>query len=260
VSGTSFASPVTAGTIALMMSANPSLANTDIERILNATAVDLGTAGRDVMYGFGRVDAAAAVKMAMSSVSTVDRTAPTVAIAAPLGSSSVSALVPVNVNAADNVGVSRVELRVNGALVATDSVAPFALSWDSTRVANGMSNLVATAFDAAGNSGTSAIVAVNVANVVIADTTPPSVTISNPTNGAKVNGNVSVSVAASDNSGAAGITQTLMINGKTVATATGGTLSYNWNTRKLATGTYSVQAVARDAAGNVTTQAVQVTK
>ena len=169
-------------------------------------------------------------------------------------------LVPVSVSAADNVGVSKVELRVNGVLVGTDIGAPYALSWDSTKVANGMSTLMATAYDASGNVANSASVAVNVSNAMIVDTTPPTVSISNPVNGSKVNGNVSISVTASDNSGAEGITQTLVINGKTVATSAGSFLSFNWNTRKLVAGTYTVQAFAKDIAGNSTIQLVQVSK
>jgi thermitase len=260
VSGTSFASPVTAGAIALLMSANPSLANTEIEKLLFSTAVDLGAAGRDIMYGSGRVNAAAGVLAAKAAVSTSDSTAPTASISAPLGSSTVSGLVPVNVTAADNVGVTRVELRANGVLLATDSAAPYAFSWDSSKVVNGMSSLVATAYDAAGNAGVSTTVAVNVANVTIADVTPPTVAIGNPVNGSTVTGNVTISVTASDDGGASGISQTLVVNGKTVATATGSALSYNWNTRKLAKGTYTVQAVAKDKAGNTTTRSVQVSK
>ena len=260
VSGTSFASPVTAGTIALMMSANPLLANTEIEKLLFATAVDLGTAGRDTMYGYGRVNAAAGVQAALTRVSTADSSAPSATISAPLGSSTVTGPVPVNVSAADNVGVTKIELLVNGTLVATDTATPYAMSWDSTKVANGTASLVARAYDAAGNAANSATVVVNVANIVIADTTQPLVKIGNPINGSKVNGSVLISVAASDDSGSAGISQTLVINGKNVATATGGLLSYNWNTRKLLAGTYTVQAVARDVAGNSASQSVQVSK
>jgi hypothetical protein len=82
---------------------------------------------------------------------------------------------------------------------------------------------------------------------------PPVVTISNPLNGSKVSGNVSVKVSASDNSGSASISQKLLINGKQVASTTGGALSYNWNTRKVAAGGQTIQAGATDAAGNVTT-------
>jgi hypothetical protein len=172
-------------------------------------------------------------------------------------------LVPVNVSASDNVGVSKVELRVNGALYATDSSSPFAFSWDSTKVANGMATLATVAYDAAGNSTTSAPVSVNVANVVTkvaADTTPPSVVIVNPINGTVAKNALSVSASATDNSGSGGITQSLYIDGVLKATATGSSLSYNWNARKVNSGAHTLQVVARDAAGNSTTKSVQVTK
>lgn len=261
--GTSFAAPVTAGVVALMMAANPELGSRDIERLLYASAVDLGAAGRDPQFGYGRVDAAAAVQAALSAVSTVDTTAPSVAIAAPLGSSTVSGLVPVNITASDDVGVARVELRVNGGTVAADTSAPFAFSWDSAHVADGMVNLTAVAVDAAGNARTSAAVSVNVANAtapVVADTSAPSVAIQNPGNGSRVSGSVSISVSASDNSGSAGITNSLFINNIRVAAASGGSLSYKWNTRKVATGTYTIRAEARDAAGNLASTSVQVTR
>jgi thermitase len=263
VNGTSFASPVTAGVVALIMSANPKLTSSEVEKVLFSTAVDLGTAGRDPFFGHGRANAAAAVQAALTTTSTVDATAPAASISAPLGSSTVSGLVPVNVSATDNVGVTKVELRVNGSLVGADTSSPFGFSWDSTKVANGMASMVVTAYDQAGNAGTSAPVSVNVANssvTVVADTTPPSVVISNPGSGAKVSGTVSVNVSASDNSGVSALSQKLYINGKLVASTTGGSLSYRWNTRKIASGSYTIQALAADAAGNQATQSVQVNK
>jgi hypothetical protein len=67
-------------------------------------------------------------------------------------------------------------------------------------------------------------------------------------------------VEASDDSGAAAIPQTLLINGTRVASATGGSLSFNWNTRKVKPGSYVIQAVAVDAAGNRSSQSVTVTR
>ncbi|WP_440963302.1 S8 family serine peptidase [Massilia sp. GER05] len=58
--GTSFSAPVTAGVAALMMAARPDLGGDTIESLLYSTAVDLGAAGRDPMFGYGRVDAATA--------------------------------------------------------------------------------------------------------------------------------------------------------------------------------------------------------
>ncbi len=253
VSGTSFSAPITAGVVALMMAAKPSLPGSTVESLLYATATDLGAAGRDAYFGHGRINATAAVQAALAAAAGVDGTAPVVSIAAPLGASTVSGLVSVDVSASDNVGVSKVELLAGGALVATDTAAPYGFSWDSTGLANGMQSLQARAYDAAGNVAGSTVVSVNVANTVVADVAPPVVAFSSPAAGAKVSGVVSVKVGASDNSGAAGIRQTLSINGKVVASASGASLSYNWNTRKESAASFTLTAVAKDAAGNAST-------
>lgn len=260
VSGTSFASPVTAGTIALMMSANAALPNTEIEGLLHTNAVDLGASGRDMLYGYGRVNAAAAVQAAKTAVSTADRTAPNASITGPLGYSTVTGLVPVDVIAMDNVGVTKVELRVNGTLVATDMLAPYAFSWNSSASANGIANLIATAYDLAGNTANSAAVAVNVANAATADTQAPIVVISNPQEGSQVSGVVDIQVSVADDSDLAGIRQTLYVDGKAVASSSGAVLSYKWNTRKASSGSRTIQAVARDAAGNTATRSITVRK
>jgi len=263
--GTSFSSPVVAGVAALMMSARPDLSGDQIKSLLYSTAVDLGTAGRDPIFGYGRVNAAAAVQAAKVYQAPTDTTAPMASIAAPLANSTVSGVVGVTVNASDNVGVARVDLTVNGTVVATDTSSPFSFSWNSAGVANGMANLVAIAYDAAGNAGKSTTVAVSVANTTTStvttgkDTTPPAVKISNPVGGS-VSGTVSVSVNASDNAGASGISTVLKIDGVTYAQGTGGTLGYSWNTRKVSSGQHVLSVVARDAAGNTSTTSVTVTK
>ncbi|GEM_PF-1335362 len=63
-SGTSMASPMIAGVAALMLSVNPDLTAEQIKTILYETAVDLGTPGKDIYFGHGRVDARAAVAAA----------------------------------------------------------------------------------------------------------------------------------------------------------------------------------------------------
>ena len=262
VNGTSFAAPVAAGVAALMMAANPSLSNSKIESLLYSSAVDLGTAGRDPYFGHGRVNAAAAVQAAVDAIVAVDTTAPSVSLAAPLANSTVSGLVSVNVNAADNVGVARVELKVNNTVIATDTSGPFSFSWNTAGNANGMTSLVAVAYDAAGNVASSTPISVNVANYVappVADTTAPAVAISNPTAGGTVTGNVAVTLSASDNNGAAGVTMWIYIDGALKASGSGSTMTYTWNTRKAGSGVHTIQAVARDAAGNTTNTQAQVT-
>ncbi|EHR71136.1 subtilisin-like serine protease [Burkholderiales bacterium JOSHI_001] len=247
--GTSFASPVTAGVVALMMAARPALTPAQLETALYSSATDLGAVGRDIYFGYGRVNAPAAVAAALAA-SAADTLPPATAIANPLAGASVSGLVAVDASASDNVGVARVELRVNGSLLATDTTAPYQFTWDSTKVANGSASLATTAYDAAGNSKASTTVNVTVANPVVADTTPPSVQIKNPLAGSTVSGNVPVSTSASDNSGSAGLKQQLFLDGKLVASGTGASLSWAWNTRKTSAGSHTLQLVVDDAAGN----------
>ena len=59
--GTSMATPHTAGVVALMLQKNPELTPLEIDSILETTAIDLGSAGKDNDFGAGRIDALNAV-------------------------------------------------------------------------------------------------------------------------------------------------------------------------------------------------------
>ncbi len=59
--GTSMATPHVSGVAALIWSANPAWTNAQIREAMTATAEDLGAAGRDVYYGYGLVQAKAAL-------------------------------------------------------------------------------------------------------------------------------------------------------------------------------------------------------
>jgi hypothetical protein len=95
-----------------------------------------------------------------------DTAPPTVSIPSPTGGASVRGVTTVTVGATDNVGVADVQLMVDGVSVGHDGAAPFAFSWDTTGVTNGTHTLQASATDAAGNTSTSAAVAVTVSNPV----------------------------------------------------------------------------------------------
>ena len=93
-----------------------------------------------------------------------DTTAPQTAVTSPAAGASVSGTVSVAASATDDVGVARVELYVDGALIGSDTASPWSWSWDSTSAANGSHSLTTRAYDAAGNVGTSAAVSVTVTN------------------------------------------------------------------------------------------------
>lgn len=84
------------------------------------------------------------------------------------------------------------------------------------------------------------------------DTTPPVVTMSSPADGATVADTVTVSAAASDDVGVAGV-QFLLDGANLGPEDTTAPYSLSWDTTTVADGPYSLGAVGRDAAGNQTT-------
>jgi hypothetical protein len=87
-----------------------------------------------------------------------------VSITAPAGGATVSGTVAVNASASDNVGVTKVEFYLDGALQSTGTTSPYSWSWNTTTAANGAHTLSAKAYDAAANVGTSSNVSVTVSN------------------------------------------------------------------------------------------------
>ena len=93
-----------------------------------------------------------------------DTQAPGTSIIAPASGSTVSGTVSVTASASDNVGVTRVEILLDGVVAANLTAAPYSYSWNTAAVANGSHTLQSRAFDAAGLSGSSTVVTVTVAN------------------------------------------------------------------------------------------------
>ena len=244
------ASPNTAAVVALIMAANPQLSPDEVESILETSADDLGSKGWDPYFGYGRVNAAAAVQIALGA-SASDTQAPDVAISSPAYNSTVSGQVLVNVDALDNVGVTQVTLYANGQSVGSDSTAPYEFSFDSTQVANGNTTFTAYAYDGAGNTGISTGVTVNVDNqTAVVDTTPPSVSILSPSaSQTTVSGSTTVVVSAVDDTGVTRVT--LYVNGQVVGTDQTAPYEFYWDSTKTADGNAVLTAKANDAAGNI---------
>jgi len=75
-----------------------------------------------------------------------------------------SGTITLSASASDNVGVARVEFWIDSALAGTDATSPYSMTLDSTTLANGSHALVAKAYDAAGNVGSSTTVNFSVSN------------------------------------------------------------------------------------------------
>ena len=192
---------------------------------------------------------------AFTSVTTVsDTTSPTVSITAPSSGSSVNGTVAITASASDNVGVSKVEFYVNSVLQAADTSSPYTFSWNTVSLVNGSYTLLAKAYDAANNIGTSSSVTVTVNN----DKTAPIVSLTTPSSGATVSGTVAVTASASDNVGVSRVE--FYVNSVLQATVTSAPYTFSWNTASLVNGSYTLLAKAYDAANNIgTSSSVTVT-
>jgi len=256
-SGTSFSAPITSGVAALMLSANSGLSASTLVSLLENSADDIGAAGFDSSFGWGRVNAYRAVAAAASYSGTT--VTPSVSIANPTGSSTVSGTLPVQGLATDNLGVVRTELWVDNNQVTSSSSAAFSFSWNSASVGNGSHTLAVKAYDAAGNVGQSSV-SVSVSNPIVLDLQPPSDVITSPANGSVLaNATTTISVTAADNVAVSQVS--IYVDGILMYTGSTAPYTFKWNTKKVTKGNHAITSMAWDAAGNSTSAApVVVTK
>jgi hypothetical protein len=194
------------------------------------------------------------VTVTVNNAPPPDTTPPSVSITAPANGATMAGTVTVSANASDNVGVASVQFQLDGGnLGAQDTAAPYAVSWNTTGSANGTHTLTAVARDAAGNTR-SASVTVTVNNAPPPDTTPPTVSITAPANGATVSGTVTVTASAADNVGVVGV-QFFADGAPLFAEDLSAPYSISVGTSTADNGSHTFTAVARDAAGNTKTSA-----
>ncbi len=194
---------------------------------------------------------------------------PTVSLTSPTSGQQFNqgASVSLAANATDNSGVSRVEFRIDGALVSTDTSSPY--SFSTTTLALGSHTAQATAFDNANPPLSAAtalipfsIVAVPMGATIIANPTTVNITGS-ATGTATGTSNVRLSAAPTGT-----VTVTLTRTGSTAITSSPGTISFtsaNWQagvnvTFTAAAGTTAVTSTFAAAAPNYTGASITVNR
>jgi hypothetical protein len=85
---------------------------------------------------------------------------PQISITSPAQNARVSGAVSVYVNATDDLGVTKVELYVDGTMKDSVRSAPFTAKWDTKKVAAGTHTLMCKAYDGSGNATWSSAVTV----------------------------------------------------------------------------------------------------
>jgi hypothetical protein len=176
-----------------------------------------------------------------------------VAVSEPAPGATVSGTTAVSATpgAAGSLVVAGVQFTLDGTnLGAEDTAAPYSIAWDTRLASNGSHTLRAVARDMAGLQWTSDPVAVTVFN----DTSPPTVGIMTPTNGATLSATVDVQASAIDDVGVAGV-QFRLDGAPLGAEDTTAPYTLSWDTRTATDGAHTMTAVARDAAGNSTVSA-----
>jgi RHS repeat-associated protein len=123
--------------------------------------------------------------------------ASTIALAQPLGGTTLTGGVNLAATAANSLGIAGVQFKLDGAnLGAEDTTAPYTINWDTASASNGTHKLTAVARDPAGGLTTSTSVTVTVSNGAW---TTPTITLTQPLAGT-VTGtiNPTASVAGAD--------------------------------------------------------------
>jgi hypothetical protein len=199
------------------------------------------------------------------SLTAPDSIPPSVTVTAPNGGESWTAGTTQNITwtATDNLGVTSVDLYYSTTgsggtftVIATGLANTGSYAWKVPNTASTNAFVKAVAHDAAGNTGTDLSDAAFTI-IGVADTTPPSVTVTAPNGGQSWTAGTTHNITwtATDNVGVTSIDlyySTTGSSGSFTAIATGiaNTGSYAWKVPNISTSNAFVKVVAHDAAGN----------
>lgn len=152
---------VTRGNLNGGVSADASIAQVTFKALVGSGSTSVTLAGNATKNG-GYTNPSTA--NATVNFTAPDTTPPVTAITAPTANTTWLTTQTVTATATDAVGVTKVELYIDGVLKGTDTVSPYTFSVDTTTLTNAVHSLQTKAYDAAGNVGSSATVSVTVKN------------------------------------------------------------------------------------------------
>jgi subtilisin family serine protease len=147
--GTSMATPHAAGAAALYLEGRPNATPAEVTEELIARST------RSVVEGLD--PGSPNVLLHTACMGSIGQVPPEVALTAPADGATLTGSVTLSATASDDVGVTKVEFYLGGALIGTDTSAPYSLTWDSNDALNGPATLSARAFDSSCNSRAASI-------------------------------------------------------------------------------------------------------
>jgi len=201
---------------------------------------------------YGRALSAAEIVADMNT--SVDGTSDTIAPSVPtdLTATAVSSS-QINLSwtkSTDDTGVAGYKIFRDGSLINTSPTNSYS---DTGLISSTTYTYMVSAYDGATNESAPSSPVSATTSGPAGDTTPPTVSMTAPVNGATVAGtSTTVTATASDNVGVSGVQ--FLLDGASLSTEdTTSPYSFTWNTTTASDGAHTLSARARDAVGNSTT-------
>lgn len=215
-------------------------------RTINTTLFPNG----DVTLKIEALDAANNSRVVTRKVRIInpDSTPPSVTLDAPAHGATISgSTVTVTATATDTQGIQKVQFWAGSTYLGFDATAPYTRTLNSTLFMNGPLVIKAKAIDWGNNSAEDT----NTVTVSNPDSTPPTVTLTGPGNGATVSGTITITATAADNVSVSKVR--FWVNSTYLGFDATAPYTRSLNTTTLANGPHDIKVQSVDNAGNLST-------
>jgi Papain family cysteine protease/Bacterial Ig domain len=165
---------ITSVTLSIDGSAKSSSTTSPFTNTWNSATVSNGTHTLTVTAKDAKGNSkSSSIQVSVNNVTIGDITAPTVNITSPGNGTTYDAntVLTINTSASDNVGVSSLNISIDGSVVATSSSSSYSYTWNTSTAGSGIHTISSTAKDAAGNQSVKSVT-VTINTVVIPDPPP----------------------------------------------------------------------------------------